>query len=317
MDVRISSSRPKDVGINPKTLEALVRLRDAVPSLASRLDQPATNEQSGMIWDDVGATPSLSQEAKAKLADINERGYWSKICSFDDNGFITTLSLGGIRLHRTSPLDILDLSFYQIKVLDVAGTCISVDILSDLISKCASLKQLYLGGNGLGDKGIRKLTSNNIENIQKLRSFDVRYNDITSQGAKCLAKILKSSDCCLEYLYLEGNDLGCEGACILACTGSLTELFLGQNKIGTIGAKALAEGLLSETSCLRKLFLEGNRIGPEGAIEFRKAIEKLGTKRVLEKLYVDNNGIGKVEFSALGQALNSATMIGDGGIFQE
>ena len=303
--------------MNLKTLGALIKLRDAVPSLATRLDQPTQNDQSGMIWDDFGGPPSITQESKQKTADMSDRNYWDKICSFDEEGRITTLSLGGIRLDKISPADILDVEFYGIQTLDVAGTYIEISILSAFLSKCTSLKQLHLGGNGLGDKGIHMLAVNNCKCLEKLRSLDVRYNDITSKGAMSIASILKNHDCCMECLYLEGNDLRCEGAAALAYTGPLIELFLGQNNIGPDGAAALADGLLNDDTCLRNLYMEGNTMGPEGAAVFRKVLEKLGSNKTLEKLYADNNCIGKVEFAALGQALNSVTMIGDGGIFQE
>jgi Ran GTPase-activating protein (RanGAP) involved in mRNA processing and transport len=89
---------------------------------------------------------------------------------------------------------------------------------------------------------------------------------------------------------------------------------LGQNNIGPAGASILAKAL--HEANLKKLYLEGNNIGDAGAKAFYEALETMENK-TLQKLFCDNNGISKDEAIRLGRSLGSATVIGDGGIFQE
>jgi len=322
-----SSSSPtyltaRESFIESDTLKALLRLRDSVPGMLAKLKPNASPpDYSGMIWDDFTFPNSNKQvcdiESKANIdeaPDTSNIDYWKKICSFDEKGRITTLSLGGQRLKNIESNILVRPEFSRSTIIDLAGTDIPVELLVQFLSSCDRLKQLHLGGNALGDTSVRSLM-NGVPNLLKLRSLDMRYNDITSVGAIEIGKFLSSPECSLEYLYLEGNDLGCDGARALSNTGPLLDLFLGQNNIKGEGASALAEGL--KNGCLKKLYLEGNAIGPDGAISFRKALEDQGDSRNLEKLYADNNGIGKTEFGKLGAVLNSVTMIGEGGLFQD
>ena len=107
------------------------------------------------------------------------------------------------------------------------------------------------------------------------------------------------------------NDSGVSG---LSSLGPLTELYLGQNNIGPVGAARLAQTLHGAN--LKKLYLEGNQIGDAGAKAFYEVLETMENK-TLEKLFCDNNGISKEEAIHLGSSLGSATVIGDGGIFQD
>uniref|UniRef100_A0A7S1D2U6 Uncharacterized protein n=1 Tax=Cyclophora tenuis TaxID=216820 RepID=A0A7S1D2U6_CYCTE len=160
---------------------------------------------------------------------------------------------------------------------------------------------------------------------QQLQLLDLRYNDICGvQGAQALSTYLSQSS--LEILHLEGNELGdegtealCKSTTSMSSSLSLRELYLGQNKIGPIGGRALARSLPTLLSRVKKLYLDGNDIGTVGAKAFIDVLEEAMTdnEKVLEKLYVDNNGIAKDEAIRLGAALNSATMIGSSAFYQE
>ena len=62
------------------------------------------------------------------------------------------------------------------------------------------------------------------------------------------------------------------------------------------------------------LFLEGNHIGNPGGQALLEGIKSCPEDQKLQKLYVDNNGLSKELAMALGKAVHSATLIGDGGL---
>ena len=208
---------------------------------------------------------------------------------------------------------------------------------------------LYLGGNALSH-GLSRL----VPHVQRhaVTVLDLRYTDLTVADASALSRVLQES-VWLQKLYLEGNALGDEGIQALLVLSKkdddhhdtttrntittnvchLRELYLGQNDIGPTGALILARAVspihsqqsLSSSSCvlhlpvLEKLYLEGNRMGNAGAQAFHKVLVTWpkNTAKCLQKLYVDNNGMDKQQAIALGAALNSATVIGEGGLFQD
>lgn len=261
---------------------------------------------------------------------------------FDDDGYVTLLDIGGKRLHRGYPCSIKDtigaLST-KLTTLNVAGTDLPRnDMLA--ILQLPHIRQhlecLYAGGNGWGDDGVMAMAteyflSSHTHTTQttttNLVTLDLRFNDISGSGMTALCERLPSS---VQQLYLEGNQVGDEGAAALAklleeqatallqkdgdgsTSMGLREIFLGANGIGPDGAKALANSL-RHNQTLSKLYLEGNHIGLEGANAFSSVLEELQQqgKNALKNLYVDNNQIGKDGSKRLAQALNSGTAIGE------
>ena len=100
-------------------------------------------------------------------------------------------------------------------------------------------------------------------------------------------------------------------------TSNIKELYLGANQIGSVGAKALADGI-TNNGHLEKLYLESNFIGEIGANAFKNVLLDQQSRqcKVLGKLYVDNNGIGKEAATSLGRALGSEGLI-DGSLFDD
>jgi len=312
-------------GMDVATLDALRILRDSVPQIKHKL-QPSKQQESGMFGMFFGDEEVKQQdEEKEDEIDDTTSKYWSKVCAFDENGLLTTLSLGGQRMHRICPEVVLKPQFFTLNNLQLGSTDLPISILSQWVASSANnLKTLHLGGNALGNQGVTTLLQMYLDASSSeplpLRCLDLRYNNISGEGAKAIADVLLSSPQFrfLETLFLEGNDLGDDGAKALSIENStITELFLGQNKIGSDGAAALAQGL--KHGRLKKLYMEGNCIGPDGARAFTSALNELNesNSKKLEKLFVDNNDIGKDEAMALGTALDSATMINDGGLFQQ
>uniref|UniRef100_A0A7S2IB54 RNI-like protein n=1 Tax=Helicotheca tamesis TaxID=374047 RepID=A0A7S2IB54_9STRA len=236
---------------------------------------------------------------------------------FDTSGNITYLNLGGRRLRKLpSPISTFH-PLEHLTTLNLGNSDLPPQIQMDILSSLkqhGTLRDLHLSGNGLRDAGITNLSAV-LEDFESLEKLDLRYNDIGPAGATSLGTILNSSKNKLRILHVEGNELGDEGVTSLAtvlCTNqTLMELYLGSNSIGPNGATSLSK-CIEVNRTLSKLHLEGNCIGPNGAIAFAEVLERLkveGGMRGLEKLYVDNNEMGKDAAKRLAKALNSDTAI--------
>ena len=237
--------------IDRATLEALQFLQATVPQVHTKLRPPAplvpltlvsaadnTDGMLGMLWTGGGGIP---QEPAVAITERTSRGeeaqqqqqqqqqqydetnplYWKKICDLDPTtGMITTLSLGGIRLHRmrnttkssgsTSDSDtpsrnttstsmdtttrsrgsppflpnvlMPDAFSAQVTSVSLGNTDIPVQpILTEYLGRCSALRVLYLGANALGDRGIITfVTTVSPRILQQLTVLDLRYNDITA-----------------------------------------------------------------------------------------------------------------------------------------
>lgn len=292
--------------IDPDALLALQLLRDTSPRLAARLKPAHPVNHSGMLDDFfmLGSAPPPPSEPEYPDTDPL---YWRKVATFTSAGVISTLSLGGNRLQHLES-EWSPALLQSVVTLDLANTDLSASHIALILSKCKSLRNLHLGGNALGDVGVSEL----LPHMHSLVTVDLRYNDIIT--GESLGEMLKHEDCSWTVLYLEGNRFGDSDLAAFCSFGPLRELYLGQNKVGAAGAASLAQALYGAN--LKKLYLEGNHIGDTGAKAFYDVLETMENK-TLEKLFCDNNGISKDEAIRLGRSLNSATFIGDGGIFQD
>lgn len=242
------------------------------------------------------------------------RSSWSSIAKFDAEGNVVSLDFGSCRLRKTGlPVDLAQ--FTHLRVVNLGGTDLPMkDTLEVVQSLSDTLESLYLGGNYLCDTGAEQIGSWLSSSATKLRKLDMRYTEMAGPGCRALCEGLTQQGK-VTHLYLEGNNLGDEGAQALAemlkqegC--SLQELFLGANKIGPEGAAALAS-ILTTNKTISKIYLEGNNIGPVGADAFTKALKECDGNTGLKHLFVDNNEIGKEGSKRLAAALNSSTAIGD------
>lgn len=243
---------------------------------------------------------------------------------FDDDGYVTFVDVGGKRLHRGFPCSMEDTvgTYSRLSTLNLSGTDLPLkDILTilNLPNVPTNLECLYLGGNGLGDEGATAIATEYLPHATSLRKLDLRYNEIQVAGMTALCNGLLPN---VQLLYLEGNQVGNDGAVALSelmkkqsslpspRENGLREVFLGANQIQSEGAKAIAATLYSN-KVLSKLYLEGNNIGLEGADAFSIVLEELRGDTALKNLYVDNNNIGKEGSKRLAKALNSPTVIED------
>jgi Ran GTPase-activating protein (RanGAP) involved in mRNA processing and transport len=291
--------------IHPTSLEALRILCKADCNVRKKLlgDNDGREEESKLLT--------------SSSCNVTEVSFWSpNTVQINEEGHLTQLDLSGKRIKKL-PKEAFTL-LKELRILNLGGTDVPISQLISVLEELCfntEIEQLYLGGNGLRDSGAQAISSC-IQSLSRcpIVRLDFRYNDIGSSGAAAIAEALLVVHN-LKYLYMEGNQLGDDGASALAVAIQdpklpLQELFLGGNQIGPTGAASIAQALVTNTS-LQKLYLEGNCIGPDGAASFTSVLEQMGNDATLKHLYVDNNGIGKEASMKLARALNCDTVIGD------
>ena len=138
-----------------------------------------------------------------------------------------------------------------------------------------------------------------------LVNLKIKNNLLDSSSAKQLMEELNAGFKSLQELNMDYNDIGDDGALILAeglkfhC--SLQELDLASNKITTTGVTALMH-----SACpLRRLNFSGNNIGDDGA---KEVADKLKYKS-LQELYLSECDIGIDGAEALADAIPSDVMV--------
>jgi Ran GTPase-activating protein (RanGAP) involved in mRNA processing and transport len=280
-----------------------------------------------------------SEESKETIISSTQLvSSWSDKIRFDDEGYVVSLDLGGRRLYKGLPFEPAVFgtdSFPRLTALNLAGTDLPLtDILAIVSHIESTIECLYLGGNALGSRGAGAIAASGLfrsettTTASKLVKLDLRYNDIGGAGMEAISNALMnttnaSTNNSVQYLYLEGNNIGDEGCAALSellssksqtvqvtSSSGIQEVYLGANAIGPAGAECIAS-VLRVNKTISKIYLEGNTLGAQGATSFCNVLEELKGDTGLKHLYVDNNNIGKELSNRLAKALRSDTAIED------
>ncbi|XP_041070448.1 NACHT, LRR and PYD domains-containing protein 3-like isoform X2 [Carcharodon carcharias] len=164
--------------------------------------------------------------------------------------------------------------------------------LSSVISTNQSLTDLDLGGNRLGDAGVKllsvalrnlgckiqrlSLTNNNltdscakdlssvISTNQSLTDLDLGENQLGDAGVKLLSVALRNLGCTIQRLSLTNNNLtdSCakDLSSVISTNQSLTDLDLGGNRLGDAGVKLLSVALRNLGCKIQRLSLGDNTL---------------------------------------------------------
>ncbi|XP_078058256.1 NACHT, LRR and PYD domains-containing protein 3-like [Mustelus asterias] len=225
----------------------------------------------------------------------------------------------------------------KIQKLDLDANALTDSCAEDLASALStnrSLIDLNLGGNKLGDSGV-KLLSVALRNpdckIQKLHlsgndltdscaedlasalstkrsliDLNLGENNLGDSGVKLLSVALRNPDCKIQKLNLSLNELtdSCaeDLASALSTNRSLIDLNLGYNKLGDSGVKLLSVALWNPECKIQKLHLQNNDLSDSCAEDLASA---LSTNRSLIDLNLSLNKLGDSGVKLLSVALRN------------
>ncbi|XP_058382031.1 ribonuclease inhibitor isoform X1 [Diceros bicornis minor] len=193
--------------------------------------------------------------------------------------------------------------------------------LCGIVASKASLRELDLGSNKLGDAGIAELCPGLLSPSSQLKTLWLWECDITAAGCRDLCRVLRAKES-LKELSLAGNALGDEGArllcesllaprcrleslwvkscsltaaccrhfsAMLAHNRCLLELQVSSNKLGDAGIQELCQGLGQPGSTLRVLWLGDCDVSNSGCSSLASL---LLANRSLRELDLSNNCLG-------------------------
>ena len=150
------------------------------------------------------------------------------------------------------------------------------------------LEQLWLRGNELHDKGASEVLQS-LLNFSTLLILDLSFNHLSSESADGIAAVI-SSNCLLQQLWLDGNDLT-EGVVIITSAlrklSTLRILSLCSTGITDNEAKEISAVIIKNV-LLVDLLLSNNQLEARGIIKIAEALRK---SFMLRKLDLSDNHI--------------------------
>ncbi|XP_062895448.1 LOW QUALITY PROTEIN: NACHT, LRR and PYD domains-containing protein 12-like [Mobula hypostoma] len=307
--------------LGPFPHEATCRVIDWVKEEVKR--------QSGNTWSEAGKRSLLN--TLHYLFESQNRGL-----AQDALGSVERLSFSGMTL---TPIDCAVLSHViglcdTIKHLNLVNChiqCEGIQRLGPGLHKC---QELGLGGNELGDSGVKTVSAalRNPEcKIQTLGLYDVGLTDsgaedlasalstnpsltelnlsgnkLGDSGVKLVSAALRNPECKLQELWLDNvglTDSGAEDlASALSTNPSLTMLDLSDNELGDSGVKLMSAALRNPECKIRKLRLDRVGLTDSGAEDLASA---LSTNPSLTELRLSDNELGDSGVKLVSAALRN------------
>ncbi|XP_072356599.1 NACHT, LRR and PYD domains-containing protein 3-like [Scyliorhinus torazame] len=165
----------------------------------------------------------------------------------------------------------------KLRLNDNTLTYSCAEYLASVLNTNQSLTDLNLSDNNLGDSGVKLLLYDNtltdscVEDLvsvfstnQSLTDLNLGNNKLGDSGVKLLFTALRNPDCKIQKLKLfntaftdsSARDL----ASALGTNQSLTDLDLGNNKLGDLGVKLLSAAMTSPDCKIQRLSLYNNAL---------------------------------------------------------
>ncbi|CAN8070000.1 unnamed protein product [Agarophyton chilense] len=145
--------------------------------------------------------------------------------------------------------------------------------LAEAVAHAPALESLIISDCLLEDDGVKLVCDALRTGAPKLRVLHVAANDVSVDGAKAIAKLLKAS--------------------------KLREFVAEDNEFGSSGAVRIAKGI-SSNCCLEVINVEGCEIGGRGALALAKAVARVKEFKLLR---LDKNAIGEEAVEEITQLL--------------
>jgi Ran GTPase-activating protein (RanGAP) involved in mRNA processing and transport len=200
-------------------------------------------------------------------------------------------------------------NFKNVTVIDLSKNALS-DIysfnISELISSCTFLKQIYLNDNTLGDQGAY-LISNSLENNESVEIINLSNNQIGDTGVLALLRSI-SKNHTLWKIYLASNlfdtDEMIKQSCSLMC---IEKTDLNRFPRSFASFQTYVDNCILKSPNHKISFdFSWNEIGNAGIIYFAEVVHYFGN---LRNLYLKKNGIGDSEAFILFEALKESKQL--------
>ncbi|XP_067833493.1 NACHT, LRR and PYD domains-containing protein 3-like [Heptranchias perlo] len=181
-------------------------------------------------------------------------------------------------------------------------TPIDCAVLSHVIGLCDTIKHLDLWNCHIQCEGLQRLGPA----LHKCQELRLGKNKLGDSGVKLLSAALRNPDCKTQKLCLWANDL--TASCtkylvsVLTTKRSLTDLNLGNNKLGDSGVKLLSAALRNPDCKIQKLQLCDNDLTDSCTRDLSSA---LSTNLSLTFLKLGNNKLGDSGVKLLSEALRN------------
>ncbi|XP_032872012.1 NACHT, LRR and PYD domains-containing protein 3-like [Amblyraja radiata] len=165
------------------------------------------------------------------------------------------------------------------------------------------IQMLWLQRVGLTDSGAEDLASA-LSTNHTVTKLNLSENKLGDSGVKLVSAALRNPDCKIQTLLLNRVGLTDSGAedliSALSTNHSLTQLYLGDNKLGDSGVKPVSAALRNPDCEIQILGLNSVGLTDSGAGDLTSA---LSTNHSLTKLWLGDNKLGdsgvKLVFAAL------------------
>ncbi|XP_072891350.1 NACHT, LRR and PYD domains-containing protein 12-like [Hemitrygon akajei] len=165
-------------------------------------------------------------------------------------------------------------------------TPIDCAVLSHAIGLCDTIKHLNLGNCHIQCEGIQRLGPG----LHKCQELRLGGNDLGDSGVKPVSAALRNTECKIQKLRLDNVGLTDSGAedlvSALSTNSSLTELNLSGNKLGDSGVKLVSVALRNPECKIQKLWLWGVGLTDSGVEDL---VSALSTKPSVTHLNMGEN----------------------------
>ncbi|XP_059817072.1 ribonuclease inhibitor-like isoform X2 [Hypanus sabinus] len=280
------------------------------------------------------------QKLGLDFVSLTAAGVVDLTSALSTNRSLAELDLGGNKL-RDSGMKLVSealrnpgCKIQKLGLGSVSLTAAGVEDLASALSTNRSLTELDLGGNKLGDSGV-KLVFEALRNpgckIQKLdlgsvgltaagvpvlssalstncslTELDLVYNELGDSGVKLVSEALRNPGCKIQKLCLRSVGLTAAGVVdftyALSTNPSLTELDLRDNELGDSGVKLVFEAVRNPGCKIQNLCLRSVGLTAAGVGHLASA---LSTNCSLTELDLANNELGDSGVKLVSEALRN------------
>jgi hypothetical protein len=278
--------------ITSNTAEYIAELFALCPNLQSLVFSDISFVQQMHLFHDLFANKTdlreitflrctLDDEASKIFAEASAKSPQLRTLSICDTGITDSGLRFVMQQVLKSSIQTLSLTGCELKFLDIF----------DDSATNSSLQTLKLSYCRIDHRIAEKLAAA-IAKLPDLKHLTLRNNPLQDQGIQAIARAIADHKLMLETLTFENCEIAATGAQALATaiqTIDLRELYLSFNQIGTSGAIAIVQAVLTLPN-FSSLSMCNNNIGPSAKLQ--AALEILCSPvKVLQALYLSGNDL--------------------------